>query len=251
MFGSLGYWASSKGMVSVPDVSGMTEEEASTALSNVVLSYSLSTTTQTSNLSLVDKVASQSISSGTLVSYESVIQISLYSYVCNPNWTQYEISRSSTTWSGNCVNNVEAGTYTIFYSNVDSNGCEPSYSSQTVVNTTRSCTPPCVPNWQSSCSDGSVSWSGNCVNNVESGTYVRTCTVTDTSGCNAPYTTTQTLSTTRGCTPCASLPNYTVREYEYYPYSQDCQWRYVYDTTYTGCGVYVTRVFLGKGIICA
>jgi hypothetical protein len=190
MFGSLGYWASSKGMVAAPNLSGMTEAEASAALSNVFLSYSKIANTQTSNSSLVGKVATQSVSAGTLVDYESVINISIYEFLCVPNWTQSEISRTGTTWSGNCINNVESGTYTIFYNNIDLNGCQPSYTSQTVVNTTRS------------------------------------------------------------CSPCQSLPNYTVRETEYSYYSEECFWAYVYDTTYDGCGNYISRVFIGKGIVC-
>jgi hypothetical protein len=190
MFGSLGYWASSKGMVAVPDLSGMTEAQASTALSNVFLTYSKTTNTQTSDSNLVGKVATQSVSAGTLANYESNIVISLYEFVCVPNWVQSEISRTSTTWSGNCISDVESGTYTIFYNNVDLNGCQPSYTSQTVVNTTRS------------------------------------------------------------CSSCASLPNYTVREYEYSYYSEDCVWEYAYDTTYDGCGTPISKVFITKIIVC-
>jgi hypothetical protein len=89
MFGSLGYWASSKGMVTVPDLSGLTEAQASTALSNVVLSYSKIANTQTSNSGLVGKVASQSVAAGQLANYESTIQISLYELLCVPIWTEW------------------------------------------------------------------------------------------------------------------------------------------------------------------
>jgi hypothetical protein len=84
MFGSLGYWASSKGMVSMPDLFGLTEAQASTALSNVVLSYTKIANTLTSNSSVVGKVATQSSAAGSLVNYESIIQISLYELICVP-----------------------------------------------------------------------------------------------------------------------------------------------------------------------
>jgi hypothetical protein len=86
MFGSLGYWASSKGMVAVPNLSGLTEAQASTALSNALLSYTKTTNTQTANNDLVGKVATQSVAAGSLANYESVIEISIYEYFCIPTW---------------------------------------------------------------------------------------------------------------------------------------------------------------------
>jgi hypothetical protein len=107
MFGSLGYWASSKGMVTVPDLSGLTEAQASTALSNVVLSYSKIANTQTSNSGLVGKVASQSVAAGQLANYESTIQISLYELLCVPIWTEWYDIGNPYNYSACAPNNTQ------------------------------------------------------------------------------------------------------------------------------------------------
>ena len=107
MFGSLGYWASSKGMVTVPDLSGLTEAQASTALSNAILSYSTITNTQTTNSALVGKVATQSVAAGALANYESVIQISLYEFLCVPVWSEWYDIGSPYNFSACQPNNTQ------------------------------------------------------------------------------------------------------------------------------------------------
>jgi hypothetical protein len=94
MFGSLGYWASSKGMVTVPNLIGLTEAQASTALSNKVLSYVKITNTETQDVNLINKVASQSLVADSLTNYESIIEISLYQYVCIPVYYKVEPEQS-------------------------------------------------------------------------------------------------------------------------------------------------------------
>lgn len=186
MFGSLGYWASSKGMVAVPDLSGLTEAEASTALSNAILSYTKTANTQTSNSGLVGKVASQSVSAGSLTNYESVITISIYEFLCVPTWSDWYDIGTPYNFSACLSNNTQ--TYYIQQRR-------------------------------------------------------------DTSNCGTSFQLRETQKSI-ACVYCETLPSYVVREYEYYPYSVDCQWRYVYDSTYDGCGRFVSRVFVGKGIIC-
>ena len=186
MFGSLGYWASSKGMVTVPDLSGLTEAQASTALSNAVLSYSKVANTQTSNSGLIGKVATQSVAAGQLANYESIIEISIYEFVCVPSWTDWYDIGTPYNFSACLSNNTQ--TYSIQQRRDDS-----------------------------SCGSASEF-----------------------------RVTTKSIA----CVYCETQPNYVVREREYYPYSANCQWMYTYDTTYDGCGRYVSRVFLGKGIIC-
>jgi hypothetical protein len=107
MFGSLGYWASSKGMVTVPDLSGLTEAQASTALSNVILSYAKVANTQTSNSGLVGKVATQSVAAGGLANYEAVIQISIYELLCVPVWSEWYDIGSPYNYSVCAPNNTQ------------------------------------------------------------------------------------------------------------------------------------------------
>jgi hypothetical protein len=188
MFGSLGYWASSKGMVAVPDLSGMTEAQASTALSNVFLTYSKTTNTQTSDSNLVGKVATQSVSAGTLANYESNIVISIYEFVCIPVWSDWYNVGSPYNYSS----------------------CSPSNTQTYSQNQQRDST--------------------NC----------------------GPQSETRTITVTISCSYCSTLPNYTVREYEYSYYSEDCVWEYAYDTTYDGCGSLppISKVFITKNIVC-
>lgn len=227
MFGSLGYWASSKGMVAVPDLSGLTEAQASTALSNAILSYTKTANTQTSNSGLVGKVASQSVSAGSLTNYESVITISIYELTppttYPPVWTDASISTSFTYGSSysESVSATNSPNYQIVeplsgvYSPVAGVGINSSTGQLSGT--------PTSPNQ-------SFRFRIMAYNN--DGTIF----TQDFSGTVGP-----------GCT---ALPSYVVREYEYYPYSEGCQWRYVYDTTYDGCGSFISRVFVGKGIIC-
>ena len=187
MFGSLGYWASSKGMVAVPDLSGLTESQASTALSNAILSYSKIANTQTSDSNLVGKVAIQSATAGSLVDYESVIQISIYEYLCVPTWSGWYEIGSAYNFSA----------------------CQPNNTLTYYIQERR-----------------------------------------DTSNCGSSYEIREVQKTT-SCSYCSTQPNTVTREYEYFPYSVDCEWRYVYDVTRDGCGTFISRVFIGKGIICA
>ena len=76
-------------MVAVPNLSQLTEAEASTALSNVILTYFRVQNTQTTNSALVGRVATQSVAPGQLANYESAIEISLYELLCVPIWSEW------------------------------------------------------------------------------------------------------------------------------------------------------------------
>lgn len=81
-------------MVTVPNLIGLTEAQASTALSNKVLSYVKITNTETQDVNLINKVASQSLVADSLTNYESIIEISLYQYVCIPIYYKVEPEQS-------------------------------------------------------------------------------------------------------------------------------------------------------------
>lgn len=97
MLGIIARFGSSKGMVLVPNLSGLTPAAATSAIQNAGLRFSGSSTSTTSSSSLGDKVFSQSIASGTLVEYETAISFQSYVYVpyvptvtygdCSPNYT--------------------------------------------------------------------------------------------------------------------------------------------------------------------
>jgi hypothetical protein len=81
MLGFIGRFGSSKGMVRMPDLSGLTRPQALTALENAGLRFSGASTETTSNSSLADKIRSQSIAANTLLEYESEVSFVYYSYV--------------------------------------------------------------------------------------------------------------------------------------------------------------------------
>jgi hypothetical protein len=84
MLGIGGKFAASKGMVLVPNLSGLSSANANLAITNAGLFIGSNTSTSTSNSSLNDTIASQSVPAGTLVEYESLVGYSVYSYVAPP-----------------------------------------------------------------------------------------------------------------------------------------------------------------------
>jgi hypothetical protein len=81
MLGFVARFGSSKGMVKMPNLSGLTRPQAITALENAGLVFSGSSTETTSNSSLSDKIKTQSIPVDTLLEYESSASFIYYSYV--------------------------------------------------------------------------------------------------------------------------------------------------------------------------
>jgi hypothetical protein len=109
MLGIIARFGSSKGMVRVPNLSGLTTAEATSAIQNAGLKFSGSSTSTTSSSSLGDKVFSQSIASGTLVEYETAISFGNYVYVPYvPTVTYGDCAVYNTNVSTRCV----PGTFT-------------------------------------------------------------------------------------------------------------------------------------------
>ena len=84
MLGFIGRWAASKGMVAVPNLIGLLNTAAQTAIANSGLTFSSSSTTNTEDSGLANKVASQTPTSGTLADYESSVSFVYYTYVAPP-----------------------------------------------------------------------------------------------------------------------------------------------------------------------
>lgn len=189
MLGSLGFFAS-RGMTTVPNLSGLTKTQAETAIASAYLTVGTATSVSTSTSSLNNTIESQAIQSGSVVDYDTTINFGYYTYVSSPTPTPVPCTgaqneRFLTSWSGNCVNGIEEGTYVI----------ETCYDNcPCVTNTyteTRSCgSEPC---YTISTQTYPTNWSGSCVDGVESGTII-----TETSYTNCPSTTT-TSSTSRSC----------------------------------------------------
>lgn len=114
MFGALGFY-SAKGMTIVPSVLGQSQATAQTNLTNANLTYSVSTLN--TNVAEQDgTVGTQSVSSGTLVDYETQIAIGVYSYTAVDILPQPELSQSrtsSTTATVTVVNYDSNNTYSI------------------------------------------------------------------------------------------------------------------------------------------
>ncbi len=76
-----GFWSSSKGMVLVPNLSGLSTTAATNAIIAAGLLNSGNSTTNTGDSGLNGKVASQDPASGTKVQYESNVSYVSYNYV--------------------------------------------------------------------------------------------------------------------------------------------------------------------------
>jgi beta-lactam-binding protein with PASTA domain len=76
-----GFWSSSKGMVLVPNLSGLSTTDATNAIIAAGLLNSGNSTTNTGDSGLNGKVASQDPASGTKVQYESNVSYVSYNYV--------------------------------------------------------------------------------------------------------------------------------------------------------------------------
>lgn len=85
MLGIGGRFVGAKGMVAVPNLSGLSRSAAQAAITNAGLNFSEGVTpVDTANSSLGDKVSGQSLTSGVLVDYETTVSYSYYRYVAPP-----------------------------------------------------------------------------------------------------------------------------------------------------------------------
>lgn len=80
MLNPIGTWSSSKGMVKVPNLSGLTREQAMDAIDAAGLTIGSDSSTTTGDNNLNNKIASQSPNANELVEYESLVSFIYYSY---------------------------------------------------------------------------------------------------------------------------------------------------------------------------
>jgi hypothetical protein len=268
-------------MVSMPDLFGLTEAQASTALSNVVLSYTKIANTLTSNSSVVGKVATQSSAAGSLVNYESIIQISLYELICVPVFVRGPLISSTP-----CTNTLpQRDTY-----RWESTNCGTYSFEDRTENVGVACPPPPEPStfppvWTDQSISLTFTYGVNYSDSVSatngpsylivepsSGTYspvsgigINSATGAITGNPNnagqsynfrvMAYNSdgtifTQNFSGTVGL-GCTGLPNTTTREDVDGPLdANDCFTRRSFDVTYNGCGSEISRVLISTTIIC-
>jgi hypothetical protein len=84
MVSAFGYYASSKGMVLVPNLSGLTRTAAIAAIQNANLTPVDGGIVETTNSGLDDFIASQNPASGTLVDYQTNVQYTYYDFTSPP-----------------------------------------------------------------------------------------------------------------------------------------------------------------------
>jgi hypothetical protein len=89
MLGFVGRFGSSKGMAAMPNLSGLSREQAITQIQNAGLRFASGSFASTTNQSINNLIESQSVSAGELVDYESDISISSYVYSPPANVISY------------------------------------------------------------------------------------------------------------------------------------------------------------------
>lgn len=186
MIGPIARFGSSRGMVRIPNLSGLTRPQALDAIRNSGLKFSESSTLTTFNQSLGDRVSSQSVPANTLVDYDSEISFVYFSYVPYvPTVTYGSCSVYSSTSSSACSGLTLVTTTTffqrrqVFYdgSFAFNEECSSFSSSSSTQNSTACGYVAPVATCSSSCG-GWTSWS-SCSGGSQSRT--RTCTRTNCS----------------------------------------------------------------------
>ena len=200
MLGSFGFFAS-RGMTTVPNLSGLSRSAAEAAITAAGLTIGTSTSTGSSISSQDNIVSGQSVPSGQVVDYEATVNFGYYTYVAPspggggttpPQVTCTEISRQTfTSWSGTCSGGFEIGTQVteISYSN-----CNPSTTPPVAVERVS----------QSLCGNGGCiqtsSTSSRVCDSCSGGYGLRECTmITTTTYSNGTETVTYTPDGTRDC----------------------------------------------------
>ena len=84
MLGIGGKFASSKGMVAMPSLSGLTRSQAINAIQQAGLRLGNAAISNTSTQSQDQKVSSQAVATGTLVDYETAVSFTYFNYVAPP-----------------------------------------------------------------------------------------------------------------------------------------------------------------------
>lgn len=142
---------------------------------------------------------------------------------CTPGWVDADWTYGGATWSGNCVNNSESGTYSWRYRLWRYADCTTDnlmeYGS---YGTTRYCTPTCTPGYITDYTYGTTTWSGNCsAQGIEYGSSAGRSRVYQNADCSTTTITEQgPFVQSRACTPCVC--NYSTTPTQNYHFAPEC-----------------------------
>jgi hypothetical protein len=191
MLGSLGFIAS-RGMVAVPNLSGLTTVQAEAAIVSAGLSFGGSTSSSTGDSALHNRIATQSVTAGQLLDYDREVSFVYYNYISSPpvsyTYTYYCRTRTSSGLSGITTSSTD----------VSGNTCGSSITSCVYARTDLGGDPgdpgsiPACPGCTAGCDNYINAWSP-CVNgsqykprdcvNADCSTYVDTSSNTQSCGC--------------------------------------------------------------------
>jgi hypothetical protein len=205
-------------MVAVPDLSTLTYTDAITALQSAGLKYTNSGSTTTANSNLNNKVATQSITAGTLVDYETNITFTYYTYVpqaptCPPGYLNDWTYATPASWSA-CVGGSQSGTSTSRTGTYQNADCSTSTVTQTGSWTiTQSCSSPtCTAGYLNDWTYAAPASWGTCTNGSQSGTSTsRTGTYRNADCTTTTVTETGSWTVTQSCVNTSPIwtPSYT------------------------------------------
>jgi len=147
MLGIGGKFASSKGMVAMPNLSNLSRSQAIAAIQQAGLSLGNASPSSTSNISEDQRVSSQQIAGGVLLDYETAVSFSFLSYVAPPVPQGPTVTGTSSTGcieterfeiSNVCNSSTKIGT--IVYGFRRANTTTTFFSNGTSSSSTSSCT---------------------------------------------------------------------------------------------------------------
>jgi hypothetical protein len=149
---------------------------------------------------------------------------------CTAGWVDADWTYGGATWSGSCVNSVEAGTYSWRYRLYQYADCtQDNLIEYGSYPTSRACTPTCTAGWQagSDYTYNNITWSGTCSETgIEAGTAAnRTRTWVNANCTTETRTEYGPFYYSRACTytpPAACVCNYTTTPTESYHFAPEC-----------------------------
>jgi hypothetical protein len=145
---------------------------------------------------------------------------------CTAQWVDADWTYGGVTWSGNCINSVESGSYSWRYRLYQYSDCtQDNIIEYGTYATSRACTPTCTAGWQagSEYTYNSITWSGTCgSNSIEGGTAAnRTRTWVNADCTTETRTEYGPFYQSRACTYVACVCNYTTTPTQSYHFAPE------------------------------
>lgn len=144
---------------------------------------------------------------------------------CTAGWVDADWTYGGVTWSGNCSNNSESGTYSWRYRMYGYADCtEDNIIEYGSYGTSRYCVPTCTAGWVDADYTYNVEWSGTCgSNSLEGGTSAGRTRTYRYADCSTALITEQgPFYQTRACTYVACVCNYSAGPTDSYHFAPEC-----------------------------